>query len=253
MNDLLTIRIADICIGIKPLNEGFNSFCKDYVTDEDPVFVLGATHIDLEDERERVAEYEDQINVSDYSELELEKLWIYRQIAETIPKYNSFLIHATSVRVDEDAYLFLGPSGAGKTTHARLWEQYFGDRFTVINDDKPIIRVTDEEILVCGSPWSGKERWCNNIDAPLRGAVNLNQATENRVEKLSQGDAWRVMMNQVYRSSDAETMKRTMRLLDEVINRRAIYEMECAEDPGAARIAYRAISESGPERCQNSI
>ena len=244
--DRLTIRIADVRIEIKPLYEGFHDFCRDYIVDEEPDFVLAASEADLAEEKERI---EEQIDGVEYVGLELEKLWVYRQIAETMPGHDAFLIHATSVRVDEDAYLFLGPSGTGKTTHARLWEQYFGDRFRIINDDKPIIKVSDEQIMVCGSPWCGKENWKNNVAASLKGAVDLNQAEENRIERLSLSDAWNVMMNQVYRSRDAETMKKTLSLLNKVINSKPIFEMDCTEDMRTVEMAYGAMSQVAASSC----
>ena len=235
----LTIKIADINIGIKPLHKGFDEFCKDYLTDEEADFVLSATEAELEEEQKRVAEYLDGEEVRG---LELEKIWVYRQIAETIPSYDAFLIHAASVRVDGDAYLFLGPSGAGKTTQARLWKEYFGDRMKVINDDKPIIRVKDDEILVCGSPWCGKERWENNISASLKGIASLSQSDESHSKRLSTGDAWNVMMNQVYRSSDGKTMQLILKLTDKVIKRIPLYAVDCTKGGESVDVAYRALS-----------
>lgn len=245
-NYRLTIKIADVRVGIEPVHEGFRDFCRDYIIDEEPDFVLAASEADLAEEKERI---EEQIEDVEYDGLELEKLWVYRQIAETMPSYDAFLIHATSVRVDEDAYLFLGPSGAGKTTHAKLWEKFFGNRFSIINDDKPIIQVSDERIMVCGSPWCGKENWKNNVAASLKGAIDLNQAEENRIERLSQSDAWNVMMNQVYRSRDAETMKKTLSLLNKVINSKPIFEMDCTEDMRTVEMAYGAMSQVAASSC----
>lgn len=234
-NKQVTIKIADICIGIKPLNKGWVHFCKDYMTDEQPDFILGATEAELEEEQRRAEEYFDGEKI--YG-LELEKIWVYRQIAEIIPQYNAFLIHAASVRVDEDAYLFIGPSGAGKTTHARLWKKYFGDRLKVINDDKPIIKITDEEILVCASPWSGKERWINNIIAPLKSVIWINQADENKISKIPNEYAWDLLMNQVYRSHDADNTQRTLKLLDRVINTASFYALSCNKSIEAVEMAY---------------
>lgn len=234
-NNQVTIRIADICVGIEPLYGGWFSFCRDYMTSEKPDFVLRATEADLAAEQERAAEYLDGEKVEGFR---LEKIWVYRQIAETIPKYDAFLIHATSVRVDEDAYLFIGPSGAGKTTHARLWKKYFGDRLRVINDDKPIIKVIDDEILVCASPWSGKERWINNIIAPLKAVIWINQSDENSIEKISKAEAWDFLMNQVYRSYDADNTQRTLKMIDRVINEASFYALNCNRTFEAVELAY---------------
>ena len=36
--------------------------------------------------------------------------------------------------------MFLGPSGTGKSTHARLWLQYI-DSTELVNDDNPVVRI----------------------------------------------------------------------------------------------------------------
>lgn len=233
--NLLKIKIADICIGIKPLNNGWDVFCKDYMTSEEPDFVISVTEDDLAKEQKRAADY---LDGEELQGLELEKLWVYRQIAETLPRYDAFLIHAASVRVDEDAYLFIGPSGAGKTTHARLWKRYFGDRLRVINDDKPIIKVTDEAVLVCASPWSGKERWINNINAPLKSVIWINQSDENSIKKISKEDSWDLLMNQAYRSYDTDITQKTLKLLDRVINAASFYSLNCNKSIEAVELAY---------------
>lgn len=246
-NKQITIKIADICIGIKPLNEGWSEFCKDYIVDEEPDFIVEPTEPDIAKEQKHIAEYMDG---DQYSSFEAEKLWIYRHIAEIIPAYNAFLIHASSVRVDEDAYLFLGPSGAGKTTHAILWKKYFKDRLRVINDDKPIIKVTDDEILVCGSPWSGKDRWMNNIIAPIRGMVSIHQAEENTIERITSADAWSLVLSQIHRSKEHDTMEKILSLVDSLIEAIPSYRLECKKDFEAVKIAFDALKNGSCSECE---
>ena len=72
------------------------------------------------------------------------------------------LFHAAVIRNKERGYLFLGKSGTGKSTHARLWLQY-NEGSTLLNDDNPVVRLFKGEdgkisTKVYGSPWSGKTR-----------------------------------------------------------------------------------------------
>lgn len=236
--ELLKIELAGICIGIKSLHDGFRKFCAEYVSEGNPEFVIEVTGKDIEEENERVIDY---MGRSDTPELELEKLYVYREIAERLPDYNSFLMHAAAIRVDGNAFLLAGPSGAGKTTHARLWKKVFQDRMRVINDDKPIIRTDGDEIMVCGSPWCGKERWHNNIKAPLKAVFFVNQADENSIAKMQHGEAWGALLNQVYRSRDAANMQKTLKYLDNMINRTDIYSLYCNRDTDAVMTAYEAL------------
>lgn len=182
-----TVKLAEVYVQIRARDEHMKHFCRKYIEDGEPDFTVEVSEKDIEEERERAVEY---FGYGDTSDAELEKLWIYRTIAEKMPSFGVFLMHASAVAVDGQAYLFAGPSGAGKTTQTKLWKQEFQDRMKVINDDKPLIRITDEDILVCGSPWCGKERWNNNIIAPLRGIIDVEQAEENRIEPMGKVAAW---------------------------------------------------------------
>lgn len=58
--------------------------------------------------------------------------------------------------INNSAILFTAPSGTGKSTHTRMWQECFGERVTVINDDKPLIKINDSEAVIYGTPWCGK-------------------------------------------------------------------------------------------------
>ena len=78
------------------------------------------------------------------------------------------------------AYLFLGPSGTGKSTHAQLWLQHIKDT-QLINDDNPVIRGN----MVYGSPWSGKTPCYRKVRYPLGGLVVLSQAPHNKICRIN--------------------------------------------------------------------
>ena len=66
------------------------------------------------------------------------------------------LFHAAVVSYKNKGYMFLGPSGTGKSTHASLWQRYIAGT-ALVNDDNPVVRISeDDTATVYGSPWSGK-------------------------------------------------------------------------------------------------
>lgn len=67
-----------------------------------------------------------------------------------------FMLHASAIVVDNKAYLFSAPSGTGKSTHTKLWQECFGDKAIIINDDKPAIRIEEGKCFAYGTPFSGK-------------------------------------------------------------------------------------------------
>ena len=82
----------------------------------------------------------------------LENNAIHALIAEKLVEYDILLFHGSALCMDRQAYIFTAPSGTGKSTHARLWREAFGDRVWMINDDKPLIQVQDGKAMVYGSP-----------------------------------------------------------------------------------------------------
>ena len=94
-------------------------------------------------------------------------------------------MHASVVSNEGKAYLFLGKSGTGKSTHSRLWlENVPGTE--LINDDNPVIRVhPDGSVYVYGTPWSGKTPCYRNVSMPVGAVVRICRALENKVSSLS--------------------------------------------------------------------
>jgi len=97
-------------------------------------------------------------------------------------------VHALGL-VDDDGsgYLFLGHSGAGKSTTANLWKQQRGVR--LLSDDRIILRWQDGKILMYGTPWHGDAGVASPDCAPLSAIFLLEQASEDELLPLPQGKA----------------------------------------------------------------
>lgn len=64
-------------------------------------------------------------------------------------------LHGCGVADGHDGYLFVGQSGAGKTTTARLWLR--DGAATVLSDDRVIVREDADGLWMYGTPWHGDE------------------------------------------------------------------------------------------------
>ncbi|MDE5493039.1 hypothetical protein [Elizabethkingia meningoseptica] len=94
--------------------------------------------------------------------------------------YKTVLFHASVVEQEGNGYGFLGKSGTGKSTHSRLWLEHLSG-VTLLNDDNPAVRIMENgEVMIFGTPWSGKTHCYINKGVPLKGLVRLNQAPENQ-------------------------------------------------------------------------
>ncbi|MBR3644042.1 MAG: hypothetical protein IKN57_11095, partial [Parasporobacterium sp.] len=158
-----TYRFADKVIRFTSIYPKVHEMCRDYRCEEEPDFTFCITPEALEKERQ----FQEKIRVrGGKSPADLEILLVYRMISEEMPRYDTFLFHGSAIAVDNKAYVFAAPSGTGKSTHARLWRELLGDRAVMVNDDKPLIRVTEEESIIFGTPWNGKHHLSRNIAVP---------------------------------------------------------------------------------------
>ncbi len=96
--------------------------------------------------------------------------------------------HAVGI-VDEagQGHLFLGHSGAGKSTTARLWQSESNAQ--VLSDDRIILRVRDGRIWMYGTPWHGDAGIASPESAPLSRLYLLEHSDKTELETLSPGRA----------------------------------------------------------------
>ncbi len=93
------------------------------------------------------------------------------------------LLHAAGLIRDGQGYVFFGPSGAGKTTTARLSE----GMAQVLSDDLVIIRYVDDRYTLFGVPFRGELVAAPraNAQAPLAGIYRLRKDQRHAVAPLS--------------------------------------------------------------------
>ncbi|MDE6241004.1 MAG: hypothetical protein K2M08_01135 [Anaeroplasmataceae bacterium] len=108
---------------------------------------------------------------------------------------NSLFIHSSSIVYHNKGILFSAKSGTGKSTHARLWRTYTDA--LALNDDKNIIVLENDRLILYSNPWSGKHQIHQNIVAPLSCIVFLYQSKTNIVKKLKPNEAMRLLLGQI--------------------------------------------------------
>ena len=173
----------------------------------------------------------------------LESIAVCRKIADHLIGEGALLFHASAVAVDGGAYLFTGPSGYGKSTHARLWREFLKERAVMINDDKPFLRVTDGGVTVCGSPWDGKHHLSSNISVPLKAVCILERSGTNRVTRIPKEQALPMLVQSTHIPSDTALLKRTLELIEKLSRSADMYRIRCNMEPEAAMVAYNGIIE----------
>lgn len=154
---------------------------------------------------------------------------------------DTLMVHASVVAHDEGAYMFLGKSGTGKSTHSSLWLKNIENTY-LLNDDNPVIRVEGDKVNIYGTPWSGKTPCYKNEVLPLNAVVRLSQAPYNEIKKLPMLQAYASLMPACScmrwdrRSTDA-----LHKTVEKVISRVAGYHLECLPDADAAHTCHAAV------------
>ncbi|MEG0519111.1 MAG: hypothetical protein RR555_09635 [Bacteroidales bacterium] len=123
-----------------------------------------------------------RLYLSNYRAHVLEHLLLIAFTYATLP-HNALILHSSVVELEEQAYLFLGESGTGKSTHTKLWVKYL-PKSKILNDDGPVVRVCEGKVFAFGSPWSGKGRVFRNVGILVNGIYRLSQAPHNKLTVL---------------------------------------------------------------------
>ena len=151
------------------------------------------------------------------------------------------LFHSAVVSHDGYGYMFLGKSGTGKSTHARLWLANI-ENTTLLNDDNPVVRVHPDGIKVYGSPWSGKTPCYKNESCPLGGIVLLQQAPYNKIRALRGIEAYAAVLTSISGKRWDKKIADGLHETENAIAKDAhVYHLECLPDNDAAKLCHETI------------
>ena len=155
------------------------------------------------------------------------------------------LFHAAVVSHQGKGYMFLGPSGTGKSTHARLWLKYI-EGAALVNDDNPVVRVEGEQAVVYGSPWSGKTPCYRNVSYPLGGIVMLSQAPYNQIQRQSGIQAYASLVQSISgKRWDARIADGLHHTENALIMQVPMWHLACLPDEAAAQLCCETIEADG--------
>ena len=94
------------------------------------------------------------------------------------------------VRANGSGNLFVGHSGAGKSTTTRLWTER--EEVEVLSDDRIIVRrdaSNPGHMRMYGTPWHGEAMYASPESAPLKRILILQHGHGNVLIPLSSGEA----------------------------------------------------------------
>ena len=155
----------------------------------------------------------------------------------------TLLFHSSVTVLDGKAYMFLGHSGTGKSTHSQQWKAAFPEA-ELLNDDNPAVRIMEDgSVHVYGTPWSGKTPCYKNADAPVQALVQLAQAPENKITRLKLTQAYPYILASVSGLKVLpEMMDQLYETIAQLLETIPVYRLECLPNPAAAQLCAQTCS-----------
>lgn len=155
-------------------------------------------------------------------------------------RFDGLMLHASAVVVDGRAYLFSGPCGIGKSTHAAMYKSTYPEAM-LINDDKPALRRIGDTWYAFGTPWCGKDGININTSAPLAGICFLHHG-DTFLRRLTVLEALPQLLKQTVGRESAGQAKLLMAHLNHLLQNVPVFEFFNHAAPGDEQITYRAMS-----------
>ena len=150
--------------------------------------------------------------------------------------HDTLMFHASAVMHEGSGYMFIAPSGTGKSTHSQNWIRMIPGT-KLLNDDTPIVRLTNRQVRIYGSPWSGKTPCYRNICVPLKGVARIERATENRIIKKEGVDAFASLLIACAIMKREKSMYwKGCDIVSQIATKVCVYTLYCTASPGSALV-----------------
>jgi hypothetical protein len=138
-------------------------------------------------------------------------------VAHLLGRGRGVELHGCGI-IDRDGrgQLFVGQSGAGKTTTARVWLAD-GD-YEIVSDDRVIVRYVEGEWRMFGTPWHGEAELSSPLSAPLGAIHLLVQASHTELVTLPPARAAAALFGCTFPPFyDADAVAFTLECLDRIV------------------------------------
>lgn len=235
---MFKIRLAGLTVEVDDLYDVVRGRCVDYiVTDDAPAkLTIGGDEAAVRQAQQWFMDVEGV----EVTPGEAEFACIAHPMYPQLTHFDALWLHASVLEMEGGAYAFTAPSGYGKSTHAKLWLEAFGDRARIINGDNPILREMDGVFYAYGTPFCGKEGYQVNTGVPLKGICFLQHAQENCIDRIAPAVALMLLFRNNTRVTP-ETRETHLRLYERLVEKVPVYVLHCNMDTEAAYVAWEGM------------
>ena len=238
---MITYRLADLAVGLCHKYPPRPTALLAYKTDEEPRLICKVSEEEINRlTGELIALRQSSAPAPDpgYSET----LALYLSLAEQLPFYDGFLLHASFLTIDGEGVAILAPSGVGKSTLTKNLYTLLPGRLRILNGDKPLVRRSEQGFLGYGTPFCGKEGWYEKASAEIKRLVFLRRAESDTVTPMGRAEAFPRLYEAVYLPKDPAVLSRLPALLSDLLNTVTCYDAALTKGESAAACVYQALS-----------
>lgn len=234
-----TVEFADAVIGIRSSRENFSQLFKLYLSDKTPQFYVEATAAEIEKMKAKLKNHAGFDAVSPDKQAEFTELCVVHElIARDLLNDGVLLIHGSAIADSNGAYLFIAPSGTGKSTHTELWRKVYGSQYYVINDDKPMLRPTENGVIIYATPWGFAGKPARGTSARLRAIISLERGEENRIWQVDKRSFYADVIKASLRGNTPQEAVQILTMEQKILESVACCRMTCNTDPQAAVLSH---------------
>lgn len=136
------------------------------------------------------------------------------------------VFHASGLDDNGKGIVFIGHSGAGKSTQVQMWQEEPG--VVAMNDDRIAVRIGDKGAMCYGTPWGGTANIAKNHSASLKAMIILEQAPENSIQLYSNEKVSIELMARTFLPYwDHDLMGLALDNLERIIQHVPVYLLRC--------------------------
>ena len=138
------------------------------------------------------------------------------------------ILHACGINDRGRGYLFLGHSGHGKSTMAKVW---FENSATILNDDRIVIREKEGAFWMYGTPWHGDFKPWSSQGIAVEKMFFLHRGNGNAVDPKRGAEAVSMVLARSFPPLwDEAGMAFTMDLCHRMVSKVPCYQLSFLPD-----------------------
>ncbi len=169
-----------------------------------------------------------------------DQIWLVPLLADR----NAVLLHSAAAILNGQGLLFVGHSGAGKSTTMTMLK----DRVEILCDDRNVVRRWDEGWRVHGTWSHGDVSDVSPASAPLRAILFLQQDTCNEIVPISDRKLiWRRLLATLIKPMmTAEWWQKEISVIERIVEEVPCYTM-CFDKSGAIVPGLERLTRAGEQ------